>query len=256
MPSTPPPLPRDPSRTKTKPWVIWVIVVALVVAVAGVAIPMAILIPTVNKVRDTARRTVDSSSLRQIIHASLTYASRQDGRLPARSIAPDGGMTGNRELATIHLVAVALARDGGLNDTSVWFCASDRATALAPASAIAALVAFDDGSLNAEFMKQRALAWDFATGVHTNHSSRTPVAWTRGLRRDGTWDPDAGVYGDEGGHIVFLGGSVQFFRSLAEAPLVTPDGKPTTDILKALPAGTRVVGAGPGTLHGSEGGTP
>ncbi|MBE2215474.1 MAG: hypothetical protein IAE82_16490, partial [Opitutaceae bacterium] len=217
--------------------------------------PMAILIPTVGKVRETARRTVDSSDVRQIVQASLLYAAEHDGRLPGLSIARDGSAEGTRELATIHLVAAALARDGGLNDTSVWFSAEDRAAALAPAAAIAAPVMFDDGTLNTDFLQEKALAWDYVTGLHTSHPITTPVAWTRGLRRDGTWDR-RGVYGADGGYIAFLGGNVQFFKNLHDTPLVTPGGERTSDILKALPAGRRIVGSGPATLGGTESDSP
>ena len=36
-------------------------------------------------------------------------------------------------------------------------------------------------------------------------------------------------------------------------PLVRPDGTPTSNILETLPATARVVGSGPGTLHGHTG---
>lgn len=255
LPSLPPPMPGAPPRKKTSPWVIAIVVGAVLLAgIAVVGIAAAIMIPTVGKVRETARRTVDSASMRQVVQAALIHASNQSGRLPGRSLAAGGGSTGTRELATIHTVAAALARDGQLNDSSMWFSASDRASAMAPASAIASPIVFDDGTLNTEFINQKAVSWDFVTGLSLNDPPNTPVAWTRGLRRDGTWDAKAGVYGAEGGHIAFLSGSVQFFRDLSAAGLRTRDGQPTTDILKTLPAGARVVGAGPGTLHGAEGG--
>jgi type II secretory pathway pseudopilin PulG len=248
-------MPQALPRKKTQPWVIAIVVGAvLLVGIAVVGIAAAIMIPTVGKVRETARRTVDASDVRQIVQAALIYASEHNGRAPAVTLPPADGSRGAAEPATIHGVAIALARDGGLNDSSFWFSASDRAAAEAPAAAIAGLIVHDDGTLNAAFLREEALAWDFVTGLGVNHPSTTPIAWTRGLRRDGTWDAKAGVYGAEGGHIAFLGGSVQFFRSLADTPLVTPGGQPTSDILKALPPGTRVVGAGPGTLHGAEGG--
>jgi type II secretory pathway pseudopilin PulG len=250
-------MPRAPARQKTQPWVIAIVVGAVLLfllVVVGLIAAMAI--PAFSKVRETAQRSVDASNLRQVVQASLLYAADHNGRLPMRSIPPDGGSTGTRELATIQAVAAALARDGGLNDSSMWFSVSDRATAMAPASAIASPIVFDDGTLNTEFMGQTALAWDFVTGLTTSDPVGTPVAWTRGLRRDGTWDAKAGVHGAKGGHIAFLGGNVQFFRNLSAAGLKTQDGQPTTDILKTLPAGRRVVGAGPGTLHGAEGGGP
>ncbi len=105
--------------------------------------------------------------------------------------------------------------------------------------------------------------------------STTPIAWTRGLREDGTWD-DRGTFGTSGGYIVFMGGNVMRVSSdqSSEAHqrilpggnvmpvsdlaseggrLRRPDGTPTANILEALPPGSRVVGSGPATLHGSTG---
>jgi hypothetical protein len=68
-----------------------------------------------------------------------------------------------------------------------------------------------------------------------------PIAWTRGLQPDGTWSKDSPHEG-EGGYIVFLGGNVSgFTKSLTDSPLQRYDGNgTTTNILEALPPGTRV----------------
>ena len=46
--------------------------------------------------------------------------------------------------------------------------------------------------------------------VRTDIGGTTPLAWTRGLRRDGTWDAAKGVWGSEGGHIAFGDGHVEW----------------------------------------------
>jgi len=75
----------------------------------------------------------------------------------------------------------------------------------------------------------------------------TPVAWTRGLRPDGTWAPDS-PYAGEGGHVVFLDGNVVFFRRI-DGGLRRFDGKGmTSNILEALPPGARVGEAAPSAL--------
>jgi len=253
IPVVPPPVPTTPTRKPTPPWVMPVVLGAgLLVLIAFVGIVAAIMIPTVGKVRETAQRTTDSSHLRQIVQASLLYAVEEDGRLPGRSLSPDGSATADRELATLQHVAAALANRGGLNDCMVWFSSADRATRDAPPAAFASVILHDDGTTNTAFMQQRALAWDFVTGLTTRHPPTTPVAWTRGLRRDGSWDRRTSVYGEDGGWIAFLGGNVRFYPDLQASPLMTPQGEPTSDIVAALPAGARIVGAGPGTLHGTE----
>jgi hypothetical protein len=79
--------------------------------------------------------------------------------------------------------------------------------------------------------------------------STTPLAFTRGLDpATGTWKPalgdDGGVYGTEGGWIVFLDGHVQFFSSLREnggALVRYGDGSPTADIREVVPPGARAL---------------
>lgn len=246
----PPPLPTSGRKPDNRPWIAVVLVLVLVVSIAAVGLVAAILIPTIGKVRETARRTVDASNLRQIAHASLQYAMDHGGSLPLRRPPLEPGGPVDDASVTIHAIAAALARDGGLNDSSVWFATSD-----SHAIARAKPILLPDGTLDPEFAASTAFSLDYVTGVQISMPGTTPIAWTRGLRRDGTWDAQGGIYGSDGGYVVYLGGAVTFHRDLSSA-LMTPDHRMTSDILEVLPPGTRVVGAGPGTLHGSEGSRP
>jgi hypothetical protein len=86
-----------------------------------------------------------------------------------------------------------------------------------------------------------------ASGIHAlANPSTTPVAWTRGLQRNGKWRAfgaaDSGIYGDSGGFIVFLDGHVEFHRDLGKdgGRLIRyGDGIPTADIMEALPPGAK-----------------
>jgi hypothetical protein len=249
-PPIPPPLPRKKSKST-----LWIILAAIFVAgIGGIGIFAAILIPTVGKVRETARRTVDASNLRQIVQAALISSNDHNGMLPPVCISSDG-VPDESDLATIHAVAALLARSGGLYDVGMWFSGSDQRGKVSREAMNSSVSILDPISKNVrpEFANIDVFAWDFATGLSTEMQPTTPVAWTRGLRTDGTWDPKNGVFGGDGGHVVFLGGNVQFFRELNGNPLIAPDGSSTSNILEALPIGTRVVGSGPGTLHGEIG---
>jgi hypothetical protein len=157
--------------------------------------------------------------------------------------------------ATIHSVAAALVRDGGLNDAALWFSNFDQAASASRSRGSHLTTILDPTRvhLEARFAAEAAITWEFATGLNMLLPATTPVAWTRGLRTGGTWDPVNQIYGGEGGHIVFLGGNVQFYRDLSAMPLTRPDGTSTTNILETLPATARVVGSGPGTMHGARG---
>jgi hypothetical protein len=73
----------------------------------------------------------------------------------------------------------------------------------------------------------------------------TPLVWTRGLRPDGTWREDSPFSG-EGGAMVFADGhATQSKGPLGSSPYASQLVKwgtktPTTNILEALPPGTRI----------------
>lgn len=238
-PPVPPPIPAGPAATPAKSAgnstltiIIIAVVCTLALLVVGGGILAASLVPTVAKVRETARRTVDNSNLRLIGQASLYYAIVEgNGALPPVNIPPPDGSANDSEPATMEAIMALFAIHGAVPDQAVWRSVSDQARPL-------------------------AISYDYVTGLNTSMSPMTPVAWTRGLREDGTWDGEAAVYGADGGHILFLGGNVTFFPDLKSRPLVGVDGEPTGNILETIPASARIVGSGPGSLHGRHGISP
>lgn len=186
----------------------------------------------------------DMRKIRMIAQASLIFAHENRERLPGP------------EVESIYEVARMLAREGGLNDASIWFSEADGGRS-ATDKRLSTVLDHSRSALHPLFAVQEAIAFDYATGLTTSMRSTTPVAWTRGLGEDGTWGED-GAYGSAGGFIVFLGGNVRTYRELTRdgEQLVRPDGTRTSNILEALPPEARVVGSGPGTLHGSTGVLP
>lgn len=235
--------------------------IELLTVIAIIGILAAILIPTVGKVRETARRTVDASNIRQIGQATLIYASEFNGRLPGTqqtaldndgagfgSVIPvtSGGTTGVG--VTIHQFAAALARNGGLNDANLWVSNSDDAALAANGLLTTVIESTSPTSVLAPNFATAILSFNAVAGLTTNRPSTTPVAFTRGLATDGTWEPSAataagGVYGEDGGHIAFLGGNVTFFPNLTGASrLAAVDGSQTSNVLETLLASEAVIG--------------
>jgi hypothetical protein len=193
----------------------------------------AIIIPTVGRTCGGmgSPRMADASNLRQIAQASLIYAQDHQDRLP--------------EAIDIWDYARALAETSGLNDGRMWQSRIDPAYAEIYPKKIEVLLPAKTGQpseLNPAFREIKpAFAVPVGRRLSVNHPATTPVAWTRGLQPDGTWAKHS-PYGTEGGHIVFLGGNVAFFRNLSDegGQLISHDGNKTANIFDALPVGCRI----------------
>ncbi|MDR1366748.1 MAG: hypothetical protein LBJ13_02450 [Puniceicoccales bacterium] len=64
----------------------------------------------------------------------------------------------------------------------------------------------------------------------------TPVAFTRGLKANGTWHSKYGLYGDKGGYVVFCDGHATWFDGSRQAKFLKWDQSGyTSDIRDAIP---------------------
>ena len=174
--------------------------------------------------RKAPRPTMDGHRLQGIGRASLIYAADHQEKLP---VAED-----------IWGHAAELARGGGLNDASIWLADGDPAAAGSRSRSETVLVP-ESKEVDSRFLELKP-SWAVPLGELSASMPHTmPVAWTRGLRRDGTWASHS-PYGGEGGYVVFLAGNVRFYRDLT-GKLERFDGTGTTsDILEALPPGVRI----------------
>ncbi len=183
--------------------------VELLTVIAIIGILAAIIIPTLGSVREKAQRAVDANNLREILKAAQLYAADHQDRLP------DPLLISNQVLAADELVwkwPGVLARDNLVTDPSFYFARNDPAFSgtlppfiLKPGA--------DRNELHEDFTTGRTLSWEFVGGVKMGDPATTPVAYTRGLRADGTWSATSGVYRDAGGFVGFLGGAVIFYPS-------------------------------------------
>jgi hypothetical protein len=172
--------------------------------------------------RNAPRRLSDGNHLRSIGQAALIYAADHHDKFPVAE--------------NIWAYAAELARTAGRNDPALWLVEDDPANA-GPRSE--AVLAADSRAIEPRFLKSKP-SWAVPLGELTvAMPETTPIGWTRGLRRDGTWAPHS-PYGGEGGYLVFLAGNTRFYRDVKNR-LERFDGKGTTsDILEALPPGTRI----------------
>jgi prepilin-type N-terminal cleavage/methylation domain-containing protein len=190
--------------------------VELLTVIAIIGILAALVIPTLGSVREKAQRAVDANNLREIIKAAQLYAADHQDRLP------DPKLISNQLIASDDLVwkwPGILARDNLVTDPSLYFARNDP-TFSGTLPPFILKPGTERNELHSDFTTGRILSWEFVGGVKLGDPATTPVAYTRGLRADGTWSPSSGVYRDAGGFIGFLSGAVAYY------PSTNPDTHP------------------------------
>ena len=249
--------------------------IELLTVIAIIGILAAIVIPTVGSVREKAQRAVDGNNVREILKAAQVYASDNGDRLPD----PQPSVTPNTVLSATQLVwkwPGILAKFKILDNPEFYFSKSD--TFYNSALAIRFIITpnAQRNRVDNTFTQGRSPSWEFVGGVRMNAAPQTPVIYTRGLTRAGTWNTTSGVYKDAGGFIAFLGGNVQFYSNLGTqqtSPLLsnfpnsTSQVKPI-NVLQAIPLngnnvstnsariyGVPPAGAGAGGMLGTPNGT-
>lgn len=199
--------------------------IEVLTVIAIIAILSAILVPTVTQMRETARKTKDINNLRQIVNASLLYASQNSERFvsptntidTAGRVVPTGGTPGD-----IDDVMVTLAAGAGLNEANTWVSDSDGA---GPNYRGPVPILFTDASNNVAINPRLVgagsggddgdqISYEYVTGLTTGTPSNLPLTFSRMTSTAGaTWGQND-IYATDGGHIGFVGGSVAWFETL------------------------------------------
>jgi len=224
--------------------------IELLTVIAILGILAAIVIPTVGKARETAQRAVDANNLRELGKAAMIYAADNRDALP-------NPQQSSRDISGTNQAYWQwfgqLARYGGFNDPKLLISKLDGAidqTAL-PLTVLDPTVSTTP-TLEPDFTALGTTSFNVVAGLRLNDAATTPLAYTRGLTTAGTWsatgssedDPNLGVYAETGGHIVFLGGNVEFYSDL-ENLLISNTGRPTSNLRQAVPNRTN----GPGAIR-------
>lgn len=220
--------------------------IELLTVIAIIGILASIIIPTVGKVRENARRTVDSSNLRQIGQTALIYAADSNDQLPGRQIGTGANFGRNVSSAgspnTPTLYAAALAVGGGLTDANLWISAADKSPDAASLNTNLTSILNPTRTGVTDEFNSAVLAYGVVAGLRVSDGSTKPIAFTRGLLAGSTsgtaWDQAAGVYGSDGGFVVFLGGNVspftRNFGTATEGTLTNSNGTRTNNILATI----------------------
>jgi prepilin-type N-terminal cleavage/methylation domain-containing protein len=206
--------------------------IELLTVIAIIGILAAIVIPTVGKVREIAQRTADANNLREIGKAAMIFAADNSDRLPdpLTLAAQQNVQASSNYFRWIGL----LGRAGTLNDASLYFAKNDPLfDGVTPATVIDPDDAAHGQVIAA--LEEKTPSFEFVGGLKMSDPATTPIAFTRGLNAQGFWDDNQGAYRSAGGHVIFLGGNVQYYPSI-DNHLVNTAGKPTSDIRQTIPA--------------------
>ena len=222
--------------------------IELLTVIAIIGILASIIIPTVGKVRQTANRTADASNLRQIGQSSLIFAQSSKDQLPGLKISEttfNNDSTGSD--ATVKIVAGALAIGGGLETGKLWVSKADDTTNSENINAnVGNVLNPTKTGIEPNYFATANLAFGYVAGLNSNYPATTPVGFTRGIisSTNGKWSAITGTYKDDGGHIVFIGGNVAFYKNLGPAAatgeLINSNGTTTNLITTTVKTGKAV----------------
>jgi prepilin-type N-terminal cleavage/methylation domain-containing protein len=227
--------------------------IELLTVIAIIGILAAIFIPTIGAVREKAQRSVDASNLREIHKAALIYAGDNNDRLPDPA-ALASLVTGG---SPVHRWPGILAKNNVLTEASFHIAKNDPLFSGVFPAAIVDPSDTTRRQLSADFIAA-SLSWEYVGGVRMSDPPTTPIAFTRGLQPNGSWDINSGVYKTTGGFVVFLGGNVQFYNSTVDVFTSPSSGRKVTDIRQAIPATARIyaTSTSAGPTIGTPNGTP
>ncbi len=218
--------------------------IELLTVIAIIGILAGILIPTIGLVRKNAAKAKSQSDLRQI---ALAYNSFSSTGPRARTVGSGAYTPGGTQTLNIEGWAFVMAEFGGLNDAAVYFIDSAPDVAILPAIPQTVLNLTVSPPVPAANWAGAAAAISYKAAIALPPNSRgpiTPLIWTKGntLGTTPNWGDTAAPgqpWENEGGHIAFLDGHVNYYNSTT-GQLEQSNGTVVNTILEALPTGASV----------------
>lgn len=205
--------------------------IELLTVIAIIGILAAILIPSVGAVRKKAAQAASSSDMRQIY---LAHQNFQTSGSRSRAISTTGGWstTDPQQATSAGDFAKVLAWFAELNEAQVYFISS--AEDVATLATVPRVIFSGDvrnGSLDADFTTAEPNISYTMAAVSPNADGSTPMIWTKGLLDSGRWSdiPEDSPWGNDGGHLLFVAGNVEFFTEI-DGALRSSTGDSTSNI--------------------------
>lgn len=181
--------------------------VELLIVIAIIGVLASLIMPNLASVMGKGDQVKAQNAARSISNAWIS-AARTGSK--SRMIAAKD----------IYGWAEKLARYGEMNEPSMWILDFDVAVAEKAAEGAPMPLSVinrvgTSTQINPEF-KAYPISWEVANRTEPNAPSGTPLVWSRGLKPNGSWDMNDGVFKDEGGIMAFTDGHVSWFTSMRD----------------------------------------
>ncbi|MEM1222648.1 MAG: prepilin-type N-terminal cleavage/methylation domain-containing protein [Verrucomicrobiota bacterium] len=207
--------------------------IELLTVIAIIGILAAILIPAVGGVKIQAAKSVSSSNLKQIF---IGHQNFQTDGSRSRSMANGNWSTNNPNQANNPGdFAKVLAWYAELNAAELYYINSaDDVSTLASIPKVILEGTGNNRTVSSDFNNsaENVISYNMAR-ISPNAPSTAPLAWTKGLDNNGTWDDESPWLG-KGGHILYAAGNVEFYQEIENGTLRKTDGSPASSISDAV----------------------
>jgi prepilin-type N-terminal cleavage/methylation domain-containing protein/prepilin-type processing-associated H-X9-DG protein len=177
-----------------------------ILAVIGIiGILAAVLVPVAQRGLVMAAKSTASSNLKTIVTTYISY------QMANKVAITEGGNTDDGQASSTEQFAEVLAKNAKLNNGELWYITNDKKLdgKVIPKSVL------QDGKSGNLLAAVKPISW--AVVVNASNSKFNdptyPLIWTRGLGSDGRWKEES-PWGEEGGHIAFGDGHVDFRTNL------------------------------------------
>lgn len=210
--------------------------IVFVISILGILCALAL--PGFQTIRMKVRRTQDMANLKKIAEAWQLFSEHR-GMMPTHTGCND----------RIEFAAILAGLDGSkqgsiLNDANVYCSSGDQYAS----PIIADMVGYVDAQGNEHYAQpwervhsalctgpSEILSYDLIQGVDPNRPRETlPIAFTRGLKENGLWDAQYGVYGAKGGLIAYADGHVTWYDGDQPVSFLLPDQSDYTHNIREL----------------------
>jgi prepilin-type N-terminal cleavage/methylation domain-containing protein/prepilin-type processing-associated H-X9-DG protein len=233
--------------------------IEVVFAITIIAILLSILLPAMSSIKLSAQKVKDVSNLQKIAEAWREYTINRGNTMNLKQVSEQAGWS---EFGMWFAFSLAgCVQDPNqfypskcvLNDPYVYVSQGDKYASKVLKEYVIRGASNTEGCDLAELTPWKRFInadftisdgdyggfWSYCTIGNLNGSvplTTTPLAFTRGLKTDGTWDEKYGLYGTKGGYVVYCDGHVTWFDGSKPAKFLHWNGQEyTSDIQKAVP---------------------